>query len=193
LIGDFNVPGFDWNNGSPSTNGHFYTKLKGDVIHSAICYLGLNQQNHPVNGLDLLDLVFSNFVDISFDYVDHGLVHPDPFHTPFIIDCTIPLRRNNRNFNTPHKIYSVGDYVLLYNTLLTYDWSALYNETSVDASVDRLNAKAINLAAHSGCVTKHKYPIWFSGRVRSYIKKKNYFYIRYKKYKTDCFYDRFSF
>jgi hypothetical protein len=50
LLGDFNVPGFDWNNGSPSPNCHFYTKLKGDAIHSAICYLGLNQQNHPVKG-----------------------------------------------------------------------------------------------------------------------------------------------
>jgi hypothetical protein len=39
LLGDFNVPGFDWNNGSPSTNCHFFTKLKGDVIHSAIVTL----------------------------------------------------------------------------------------------------------------------------------------------------------
>jgi hypothetical protein len=131
-----------------------------------------------------LILFFPNFVYISFDYLDHGLVHPDPFHPPFIIDCIIPLRRNNQNFNTPYKRYSVGDYVWLHNALFTYDWSALYNETSVDAAVDRLNAvvaQAINLAVPCGCVTKHKYPIWFSGRLRSYIKKKNYFYRRYKK------------
>jgi hypothetical protein len=84
LFGDFNVPSFDWNNGSPSPNCHFYTKLKEDVIHSAISYLGLNQHNYSVSGLNLLDLVFffffSNFVDISLDHVKHGLVHPDPFH-----------------------------------------------------------------------------------------------------------------
>jgi hypothetical protein len=54
--------------------------------------------------------------------------------------------------------------------LFAYDRSALCNETSVDAAVDRLNAavaQAINLAVPSGCVTKHKYPIWFSGRLRS--------------------------
>jgi hypothetical protein len=28
LLGDFNFPGYDWNNGSPSPNCHFYTKLK---------------------------------------------------------------------------------------------------------------------------------------------------------------------
>jgi hypothetical protein len=121
---------------------------------------------------------FSNFVDISFYYVDHGPVHPDSFNPPFINDCTIPLRLNNQNFNTPYKRYSAGYYVLLFNTLLTYDWSALYNETSVDAVVDILNAavaQAINLAVPSGCVTKHKYPVWFSGRLRSCIKKKTIF------------------
>jgi hypothetical protein len=95
-----------------------------------------------------------------------------------IIDCTIPFRGNNQNFNTPCKRYSAGDYVLHYNTLLTYDWPALYNETSVDAAVDRLKAavaQAINLAVPCGCVTKYKYAIWFSVRLRSYIKKKTYF------------------
>jgi hypothetical protein len=50
------------------------------VIHSAILYLGLNQRNHPVNECYLLVLVLSNFVNISLDYVEHGLVHPDSFH-----------------------------------------------------------------------------------------------------------------
>jgi hypothetical protein len=195
FLGDFNVPGFNWNHGSHSTNSHFYTKLKGDVIQSAICYFGLIQRNHPVNGFTLLDLVFSNFVDISLDYVEHGLVHPDRFHRPFIIDCTIPLRRKNQHFNTPYKIYSAGYHALLHKALLTYDWSVLYTETSVAAAVDRLNAaitQATNLAVPSGCVTKQKYPIWFSGRLRTYIKK-NYFYRRYTKCKTDSCYDRFSF
>jgi hypothetical protein len=121
LLGDFNVPGFDRNNASPSPNCHFYTKLKGNVINSAIFYLGLNEHNHPVNEFTFLDFVYSNFVYISLDYVDHGLVNPDHFQPPFIIDCTIPLRRKNQNFNTPCKRYAAGDYALLYNALLTYD------------------------------------------------------------------------
>jgi hypothetical protein len=116
-------------------------------------YLGFDQHNHPVNGLNLLDLVFSNFVDISLIYVDQGLVHPDLPHPPFIIDCKIPLLQSNQNFNTTHKIYSAGDYALLYNALFTYNWSAIYNEMSVDAAVDRLNAaimQAITSAVPSG-------------------------------------------
>ncbi|PNF19791.1 hypothetical protein B7P43_G14658 [Cryptotermes secundus] len=196
LLGDFNVPGYDWDNGFPSPTSHFYTKLRGDVIYSAVCYLGFSQYNHPVNGLNLLDLVFSNFGNFSLISVDQGLVHPDPFHPPFIIDCKIPLRQSNQNFSTPCKLYSAGDYALLYNALFTYDWSALYNETSVDAAVDQLNIavmQAINLAVPSGWVKKRKYPIWFSGRLIAYVKRKNYFYRRYKKHKTDRLYDRFSF
>jgi hypothetical protein len=52
--------------------------------------------------------------------------------------------------------------------------------------------QAINLAVPIGRVSKHKYPAWFSGRLKSYIKKKKYFYRCYKKFKTDCFYDKFS-
>jgi hypothetical protein len=36
LLGDFSVPGYDWNSGLPSPNCHFYTKFKGVVVHSAI-------------------------------------------------------------------------------------------------------------------------------------------------------------
>jgi hypothetical protein len=66
----------------------------------------------------------------------------------------------------------------------------------MDAAVDRLNAvvaQAINLAVPSDCVTKHKCHIWFSGTLRSDVKKKNYFYRCYRKYKIDCFCDRFPF
>jgi hypothetical protein len=58
LLGDFNVPRFGWKYGLPSPNCHFYTKLKGDMIHSATCFLGLNQHNYPDSGSNFLDLVF---------------------------------------------------------------------------------------------------------------------------------------
>jgi hypothetical protein len=85
---------------------------------------------------------------------------------------------------------------MLYNALSTYDWSSLYNEASVDTAVARLNAvvtQATDLAPPSGYIKKHKYPAWFSGKLKACIKKKNYFSRRYKKYKAHCFCDRFSF
>jgi hypothetical protein len=78
---------------------------------------------------------------------------------------------------------------------LNYDWSSLYNETPDDAAVDRLNVAVIQAidSGHSGPIKKHKYRPWFSGKLKAYIKKKNYFYRCYKKFKTDCFYYKFSF
>jgi hypothetical protein len=58
LLGDFSAPGFDWNCCLLPQNCHFSTKLKGDLIYSAICFLGLNQNNYPDNGSNLPDLVF---------------------------------------------------------------------------------------------------------------------------------------
>jgi hypothetical protein len=58
LLGDFHVPGFDWANGLPQANSHYYTKIRGNVIHSAACYLGLSQYNLTIQNKNLLDLVF---------------------------------------------------------------------------------------------------------------------------------------
>jgi hypothetical protein len=189
LLGDFNVPGFDWNSGLPSLNSHLYTKLKGDVIHSATCFLGLIQHNYSDSGRNFLDLVFSNFADLTVDHPANGLVQLDNFHPPFIIECTMPVRRIKQNCNIFYKKFSAGNYAVLYNALYNCEWSSLYNETSVDAAVDRLNfsvTQAIDLAVPSGHIKKHKYPDWFSGKLENDIKKKNYFYRRYKKYKTGC-------
>jgi hypothetical protein len=54
----------------------------------------------------------------------------------------------------------------------------LYSETYVDAAADRLNfavTQAIDLAVPSGHIKKHKYPDWFSGKLKTYIKKKKLF------------------
>jgi hypothetical protein len=87
----------------------------------------------------------------------------------------MPVRRYKLNCNIYFKRFSAGDY---YNAFSKYDWSSLYNETSVDAVVDRLNVavtQAIDLAIPCGYIKKYKYPVWFSGKLKSYIKKKKRF------------------
>jgi hypothetical protein len=65
LLGDFNVPGYDWVNGFPQTNLHYYTKIRGEIVHNATCCLGLQQENFAVNSTNLLDLVCPNFYDVT--------------------------------------------------------------------------------------------------------------------------------
>jgi hypothetical protein len=67
---------------------------------------------------------------------------------------------------------------VLYNAL-SNDWYSLYNKTSADATINRLNfalTQTIDLAVHSGNIKKTNYPIWFSGKLKFYVKKKDYFY-----------------
>jgi hypothetical protein len=83
--------------------------------------------------------------------------------------------------NSSYKRFSVVDYAMLCNDLSNYDWPSLYNETSVDAAVDRINVaitQAADLVVPTKHIIKHKYPSWISGKLEAYIKKKNYFYRR---------------
>jgi hypothetical protein len=64
LLRDLNVPGYDWVNGFPQVNSHYYTKNRFDIICKAACYFGLFRYNYPVLKNNLLDLLFSNYSDI---------------------------------------------------------------------------------------------------------------------------------
>jgi hypothetical protein len=75
LLGDFNVLGYDWVNGFPQANSHYYTKLRGDVIHSTTCYLGLSQCNLTIQNENLLDLVFANISNINVYNFNFSLVN----------------------------------------------------------------------------------------------------------------------
>jgi hypothetical protein len=123
-------------------------------------------------------------------------MQPNHFHPPFVIDCTMSVRRSKQNCNVSHKRVPAGEYAVQYNALSNCDWPSLYNDTSADAAIERLNvavSQTLDLAVPCGQIKKHKYPAWFSGKLKAFIEKKNYFYRCYKYLKTDCFYDRFSF
>jgi hypothetical protein len=86
----------------------------------------------------------------------------------------MPVRHYNQNFIISNYGFSAGDYAALYIILSTYDWSSLYNETSVDAAVDRLNVavtQAVDSAVPSGYIKKHKYPAWISVKLIACIRK----------------------
>jgi hypothetical protein len=97
------------------------------VNHSAFCFLGLNQHNCLDSGSNLLDLVFSNFADLSIDHAEYG-VQLEHFHHPYITDCTMPVQHYKQNFSISYKRNCASDYALLCSALSTYDWSLLCDE-----------------------------------------------------------------
>jgi hypothetical protein len=85
--------------------------------------------------MDSICLIFFKFFGISFDYVEQGLVHPDPFHPPPLLLLIV-----QSHFDEVTKILILPIKNILQGIIhfFIYDWSALYNQRSVDAAVDRL-------------------------------------------------------
>jgi hypothetical protein len=48
MLGDFNVFNDVWINGEPLPNSHYCNKIKGNLIHTAACFLGLDQSNNSI-------------------------------------------------------------------------------------------------------------------------------------------------
>jgi hypothetical protein len=133
LLGDFSAPGFNWESGAPLLKCHYYSKLKGDGIYTSTYLLGLRQCVEAVDSLNMLDLVSANFSDLKSVPADFGLVTPDIYHPPLSIDVSLPHINTNLNCEFSYRIFAAGNYTLLYNILSKYDWSSMYETTSVDA------------------------------------------------------------
>jgi hypothetical protein len=56
LLGDFNVPGYDWVSGFLHVNSGYDTRVRGYDTHNAACYLGISQYKLAMKNNDPLDL-----------------------------------------------------------------------------------------------------------------------------------------
>jgi hypothetical protein len=140
IVGDFNAPGFDWKRGLSLPNSHYYCKLKGEAIYTSTCLLNLNQCIVTDHTSNLLDLIFNNLSDLDISPVDPGLIKPDIYHPPFIINVSLLLSNCSQSVVCSYRKFSSGNYALLYHILSTADWSCVYGTSSVDSAVTCLNA-----------------------------------------------------
>jgi hypothetical protein len=172
LLGDFNVPGFDWANGFPQANSHYYTKIRGDVVHSAACYLGISQYNLTMQNKNLLDLVFANFSCVNVTISNLDLVEPDVFHPSLVIGLSSTIVSSHSQPTRLSRDCARADYFLL----CSYLSSCVYSQSSTDSVVNQLKSvvtDALNLAIPNKLSRKSKFPCWFSGTLKHYINKKS--------------------
>jgi hypothetical protein len=132
LIGDFNVPNFDWERSLPLSNCYFYSILKGNVIYTSTSLLGLTQRLLTDSSLDL---VFTNFDRVGTFFADEGVVKPDAYHPPIVIEIPLDLHIST-SYARSYRKYASGDYSLLFRLLFNYDWSCVYSNNTVEAAVD---------------------------------------------------------
>jgi hypothetical protein len=178
-------------------NSHYYSKLKGDEIYASTCLLNLSQCLDTLGNGNLFDLAFSNLSDLGIIQVDPGLIKPDNYHPPLLINLNLPSIACTYNYRYFYRKFSSGNYVWLYNILSTFECSSVYGASFVDSAVACLNAAvqdAIEQSMPSSIINSNlKYPHWYSSSLRYYIKKNNYYYRRVKKKKSDCLYEQFLF
>lgn len=141
MNGDFNTPNFDWEHGLPLPDCYYYySKLRGDAVYTSLCLLGLTQRIGTVHNKNLLDLIFTNFDILEVTFVDMGMVKADIFRRPMVIDTDLMFYKSVCNYELffYHK-YAAGVYRMLYNVLLSDDWSQLCNNISLDDAVNSPN------------------------------------------------------
>jgi hypothetical protein len=77
------VPKYDWINGTQLSNCHYYSEIKGNLIHATSCLLGLYQHNSSVPNSALFDLVLTNINDLRVSVSAFPMVAPDNYHPHF--------------------------------------------------------------------------------------------------------------
>jgi hypothetical protein len=175
ILGDFTVPKYDWINGTPLPNCHYYSKIKGNLIQATSCLLGLYQHNSSVANGTLFDLVLTNINDLRVSVSDFPTVAPDNYHPPLHLNLKLTVDFQPA-IMTPQRSYKHGDYLLLYTTLSNCDWSCVLNENSVDSAVHNLTVRmseAINEAISSLIPNSSTFPHSFSSSLKYYTKKEN--------------------
>jgi hypothetical protein len=122
------------------------------------------------------------------------MVSPDKYHPPLLIVFQLMLDYSYL-LSTPRRLYGRGDYLLLYNTLLNYDCSCVYNENSVDSAFLNLTvivSEATNQEIPFGKYKNSSFPHWFFSTLKYYIKTKNQYFRIYKKSESAEHYASFS-
>ncbi|KAL1448018.1 hypothetical protein WDU94_005661, partial [Cyamophila willieti] len=167
VLGDFNLPLFDWATGV-SLHYDFNVRKRSEIVYSTIVQsLNLVQQNYVrINEHDsLLDLVLSNLGDLC-EVTDPGgfsFVKLDHEHPSLNIAVKVPLSLFNDNFKPfVKKNYARGDYLGIYNYLRDYQFT---DSEDVDVLVDDLSLafhRAVDEFIPNKTVRPSQCPGWFS-------------------------------
>ena len=177
FIGDFNLPGIDWNNWNSTTNN----QLEIDFISKLRDFYLLQHVNSPtrVRGADtphILDLVITNdsFIEEINYYAPLGSSDHSVIYTKSSFQCNYKELDHKLNYNK-------GDYVGLKQSL-DVDWDSLFMPCNNDVEsmwkvfkdiIITNSQKFIPYVKNFKCPLGKKWPQPLPENVRKLIKKKS--------------------
>lgn len=202
LVGDFNLPGVDWETRDVSGIRDHYVKLRSLCLLEAVSYLNLTQVNVKQLNVDnnLLDLILTNYYEFELSPQVAPLVKIDRFHPPFKLSYSYYSNPNissnsirvSESFNFPK-----GDYLGLFNHFNRFDWSDVLNEPNVNKAASKFTSVVQSgiekfIPKRNVRKSKLKYPTWFSPETIRLLKHKERCHRKYKKSKSNRHYQEFS-
>lgn len=196
LIGDFNLPGINWDAPHCSNINHYYIKLKANKFIETINRLNYQQYNREQNFKgNILDLVLCNRQNVTVKPSDYTLVNVDPFHPPLHVYIDMP--RMSRFVAPPFLCldYRLGDYDKLAHEILSRDWTDIYCERDVNRAVATLTATvsaAIQRCIPSCVRRPHNGALWVSKITRRLTQLKRVAHRRYKRSLSSEDYNSFA-
>lgn len=209
LLGDFNLPNYmnsfvevetcDKIEAEHDTRPNlFTTNIDSDVeriftsnneceqrLFDCVCFYDLAQYNNVCNSNNVrLDLVFSNYCNMSVSLNMSPLTKADSHHPPLIIDVCIDALVNNTSDLQLFKYnFHKADYNRLNDYFELIDWSFMYYNNinnALEMFYTILNI-AIDLYVPRTRAVALKYPNYFSKETIALINNKNKAFKKYKR------------
>ena len=176
LVGDFNIPEFDWNTDCASVDSPNATFLS-DIIHDNFLFQLVKD---PTRNGNILDLVFVTSLDLVYD-LKVGLPFSD--HNSI---STLLSRKSFSGRKSQKLSYSFkkADWNHLRNLLYYTPWHCAFMDTNIDciwAARSDMFLSAVNECIPRRTVKRTSNAPWISGDLIKLCRRKKVLYKRAKK------------
>ena len=188
IIGDFNIPGVNWNNRSINVE-NYYIKQKGLKLLELAAILRCSQHNTSYDKDDetkVLDLVLTNIGECELDTNIDSLVKQDIYHPPFVFTIKdSPSVESVIMLQKPIYKFSCCNFLLLYNEL-----NRMFSEFDMESNKLDVIQEFYNILYQGiDCTTpkiteimsKRTGPPWVTKVLRRLINRKRKCYNSFKK------------
>lgn len=183
ILGDFNISQF---------NDHTINDNKSNIVNNFMHFVNVNQINNVLNNHQrLLDLIFTNITLIDIHRELIPLVVEDTYHPPISLVISLKINRLSKtihnNVNAKQYNFRRADFRNLYASLLTTDWTFLYNFNEVNQACDAFYNEIYKLFDHFVPLknnNSHKYPVWFTKQHINDIIAKDKYRLKYSQTKS---------
>lgn len=200
IMGDFNLPGIEWKYTTDSTNVLTSTNLRDknsiDFIET-VSFCNLRQFNNLSNQHNnLLDLVLTNFCDVTVNSIDVPILPVDPHHPPFVVTINCKIDKPLDYKPTNILLFKRADYKKINDSLSAIDWRRIFRDLHIEEMINKFYSHINNIIELHVPTYKHNlndnYPPWFDQRLIRIMKEKESAHARYKKFRNTHTYDHFS-